>query len=236
MHIYDTRFSFILVVFKYFCVYVFKSNDILILSNTGYAAVSRNWIYGNQIYGWGVPTIVLMVTAIMNLKQEHFGHNAVYDTIKYYSIAILWIINCVLLVVIIYLAIRSPSSMPNRNVLKYRYFQLLNISFTRMLCFNFLKISTNRSKLYFQLFMLTGFLWIFELLSWFLEDQKTTNHFFLVTDCVNALQGLFLFIVMVLLRLHVKRSIGGKGIYCIKFPLKWTQLEDMDDVELLPTA
>lgn len=92
---------------------------------------------------------------------------------------------------------------------------------------------TSRSWKYFQLFLVSGFLWIFELLSWILKDNKAAQEVFLVTDCINSLQGVYLFIVMVLLRLHVRRSLAGKRILCLTLPQKWSALEDADDVELI---
>lgn len=81
--------------------------------------------------------------------------------------------------------------------------------------------------------MVSGFLWIFELLSWILKDNATAQEFFAVTDCINSLQGLYLFIVMVVLRLHVRRSLAGTRIFCLTLPQKWSALEDADDVELI---
>lgn len=81
--------------------------------------------------------------------------------------------------------------------------------------------------------MVSGFLWIFELLSYLLSDYKNLKTFFEITDVINSLQGLYLFIVMVLLRLHVRRSLAGKRILCLTLPQKWSALEDADDVELI---
>lgn len=78
---------------------------------------------------------------------------------------------------------------------------------------------------------MSGFLWIFELASWSFEDSFKS--FFVVTDCINSLQGVYLFIVMVLLRLHVRRSLAGTRILCVTLPQKWSALEDADDVELI---
>ncbi|XP_063703657.1 G-protein coupled receptor Mth2-like [Culicoides brevitarsis] len=175
-------------------------------------SVSRNWIYLNHIYAWGIPSLVLfgivisVLTHGMELEIEVLES---YDYWKYVPIAILWAINCVLLALVIYFAIRCPSEWMNRRVIQYRSWK------------------------YFQLFLVSGFLWIFELLSWFLKDNEAAQPFFEVTDCINALQGLFLFIVMVILRLHVRRSLAGTRIFCFTLPQKWSSLEDADDVELI---
>lgn len=55
-----------------------------------------------------------------------------------------------------------------------------------------------------------------------------------ITDKINALQGVYLFIVMVITRHHVMKSLGSMSL-CgfFLFPKRWAGIEDNDDVELI---
>lgn len=64
-----------------------------------------------------------------------------------------------------------------------------------------------------------------------LAAYKETKIVFTIIDCVYALQGVYIFIVMVLTRRHVKRNLGGMRWCCWAAPLKWSDVDDIADVE-----
>lgn len=78
----------------------------------------------NHIYGWGVPSLALLVIVVKSLLHgmtEEFVNNLKSaELIKYGSIAILWLINCVLLGMVLYYAINCPLERTNRRVIQYR--------------------------------------------------------------------------------------------------------------------
>lgn len=86
-------------------------------------SVSKNWIYLNHIYAWGVPSFVLLIIVINVLLhgiEEEIGHLRSYELTKYVSISILWLINCILLGMVLYYAITCPLDRMNRRVIQYR--------------------------------------------------------------------------------------------------------------------
>lgn len=89
-------------------------------------SISKKWIYLNHIYGWGVPTLVIIITLVNVLmhddirSEEDVKSSSSYEFSKYIPIAILWLINCVLLGMVIYYAVKCPSERMNRRVIQYR--------------------------------------------------------------------------------------------------------------------
>lgn len=75
--------------------------------------------------------------------------------------------------------------------------------FSRLICCT---SNVNRFQLFTRLFFIMGVLWIFELVSWICELANVSENLkqmFVFTDCLNALQGAFIFILFVW-----KRRIG----------------------------
>jgi len=68
------------------------------------------------------------------------------------------------------------------------------------LCLNFCTLLTPRFRLFTRLFAIMGILWAFEFISWemgFLNLNPKFQLIFLVTDCLNALQGVWIFVMFV---------------------------------------
>lgn len=54
-----------------------------------------------------------------------------------------------------------------------------------------------------------------------------------ITDKVNALQGVYLFLIMVIWRHHVRRNLAGRTIFgWFRFPVSWERTQAQDDTEL----
>lgn len=88
-------------------------------------SVSKKWIYLNHIYGWGVPSLVIIITLVNVImdgarSEEEVTNLSSYEFSKYIPIAILWLINCVLLGMVLYYAINCPSEQMNRRFIQYR--------------------------------------------------------------------------------------------------------------------
>lgn len=89
--------------------------------------------------------------------------------------------------------------------------------------------------LYLKLFLVSELLWMihstYTLLPSTLAAYKETKLVFTIIDCVYALQGVYIFIVMVLARRHVKKNLGGMRWCCCSMPQKWSEVDDAADVE-----
>jgi hypothetical protein len=48
-----------------------------------------------------------------------------------------------------------------------------------------------------KLFITMGLLWLMESISWIFEKENEKNYTFFVTDVLNCLQGVFIFIIFV---------------------------------------
>lgn len=97
-------------------------------------SVSKKWMYLNHIYGWGVPSMVLLITLVNILMDEARTEEEIinlrsYEFSKFIPITILWLINCVLLGMVLYYAIKCPSERMNRRVIQYRFVRIVNYYF-----------------------------------------------------------------------------------------------------------
>lgn len=89
-------------------------------------SVSKKWIYLNHIYGWGVPTLVMIITVVNVMMhgvktEEEVINLREYNLSKYIPITILWLINWILLGMVLYYAVQYPTERMNRRVIQYRF-------------------------------------------------------------------------------------------------------------------
>lgn len=91
------------------------------------------------------------------------------------------------------------------------------------------KILTYRLKLCVRLFIIMGVTWIFEIITAILNESRPTlfvKIIFFLLDTFNLLQGLLIFIVLVVFRKKVRRALANKNMCGITFPNSWRYLED----------
>nr|XP_023015694.1 probable G-protein coupled receptor Mth-like 10 [Leptinotarsa decemlineata] len=92
------------------------------------------------------------------------------------------------------------------------------------------KILKYRLKMYVKLFFIMGITWIFEVISALLENYKWIWY---ITDALNALQGLIIFLILVVLRKKVIRSLANRKIFMfLRLPAKWREAKDSECEEL----
>lgn len=99
-------------------------------------------------------------------------------------------------------------------------------SFARFLITNYRR----RCILYLKLFLLGGFTWIFEVLSYMFNDHAPSAWVWMVVDSFNCLHGVLIFFVLIIWRQRIRKELAGKrilGIYC---PTKWADVEDDEEV------
>ncbi|XP_056646704.1 G-protein coupled receptor Mth2-like [Diorhabda sublineata] len=93
------------------------------------------------------------------------------------------------------------------------------------------KIHKYRLRLYVKLFFIMGITWIFEIFSTIFED-KSPNWLWLVTDIVNALQGVIIFLLLVIFRKTIKRTLANRKFIVWRFPPQWKNERDSECEEL----
>lgn len=95
-----------------------------------------------------------------------------------------------------------------------------------------LKILKYKFWLYLKLFFIMGLSWIFELLSFAFNDvHLALDYFWMVTDTINALQGLFIFVILIATRKKVLRDLANKNCCNIPYPKSWKTLQDEEALE-----
>lgn len=63
--------------------------------------------------------------------------------------------------------------------------------------FQYFNMYFSRFSVYLKLFLTMGLLWTMESISWIFEKESEKNYFFIFTDILNCLQGVFIFIIFV---------------------------------------
>lgn len=124
-------------------------------------------------------------------------------------------------------AFRRSSNVPSKFELDR--FRSVEVSFDN----RFLKITFSaRFSLYFRLFIIMGATWIIEILSWaFLRQNDLISAILHVSDVLNCVQGILIFIMFVwtekVKKMIARKLCGGKNvlaylciIYCSAILLK----------------
>uniref|UniRef100_A0A8D8MKH3 G-protein coupled receptor Mth2 n=1 Tax=Culex pipiens TaxID=7175 RepID=A0A8D8MKH3_CULPI len=101
-------------------------------------------------------------------------------------------------------------------------------------------ISPDRKKalrykcmLYLKLFLLAGLIWIFEIISFHVEEGHThRSWFWLLIDSINCLHGVLIFLVLIVWRQRIKRELSGRRILCFRGPASWSELRDDEQEQL----
>uniref|UniRef100_A0A182JL93 G-protein coupled receptors family 2 profile 2 domain-containing protein n=1 Tax=Anopheles atroparvus TaxID=41427 RepID=A0A182JL93_ANOAO len=101
-------------------------------------------------------------------------------------------------------------------------------------------ISPDRKKslrykcmLYLKLFLLSGLIWIFEILSFHMsEGLVPQSWFWIVVDAVNCLHGVLIFFVLIVWRQRIKRELANRRLFCLHAPARWAQLQDDEQEHL----
>lgn len=101
-------------------------------------------------------------------------------------------------------------------------------------------ISPDRKKslrykcmLYLKLFLLSGLIWIFEILSFHMSGSMTEQSWFwIAVDAVNCLHGVLIFFVLIVWRQRIKRELAARRLFCLQAPAHWGQLKDDEQEHL----
>lgn len=87
-----------------------------------------------------------------------------------------------------------------------------------------------RCILYLKLFLLGGFTWIFEVLSFTFNDHAPSAWIWMIVDFFNCLHGILAFCVLILWRQRIRKELAGKQICCIICPAHWADVDDDEQV------
>lgn len=174
------------------------------------------------VYGWGGPLCFLTVSLFTHhLEGEHlkpgFGErNCWFGGAKqvwayfYGPIGILLTLN------IVYLGLAGWR-------LWHQYCDYNSGNKLRVLRF--------RCMLYIKLILAMGITWIFEVVS---SAAGSKDTIWILTDILNALQGLIIFLLLVATRKRVRKLLARKRPCGIAFPKSWAAYEDEECEDVLP--
>ncbi|XP_037029890.1 G-protein coupled receptor Mth2-like [Bradysia coprophila] len=182
--------------------------------------VEKHWYRLNHVYGWCVPTILTITVYITSILEggydPGFGEKSCWFeekqetwTFLYAPISIMLIINIILFAWSAY-GIHSHGndvSPDKRRALIYKF------------------------TLYFKLFILAGFTWIFEVLSYHFQKDFDISYWF-ITDILNALHGVLIFCVLVVWRRRVRKELANRRIFCLRTPASWAENRDPEEEQL----
>nr|CAH7735486.1 unnamed protein product [Callosobruchus chinensis] len=90
-------------------------------------------------------------------------------------------------------------------------------------------VELTRLKLYIKLFFIMGITWLFEVISSAAENYRSLKWLWHVTDIINSLEGLTIFLILVVFRRKVMKHLANKSFCkCLKLPSAWKDLEDSE--------
>ncbi|XP_028166175.1 G-protein coupled receptor Mth2-like isoform X1 [Ostrinia furnacalis] len=174
-------------------------------------------------YGWGVPAVLTLALALVNFlpvpglpdhKKPGIGlnHCWFYGTEHqwYYMYSIMSILIFANICIFIYISIclwKNTFATSHLKALRYKF------------------LMTTR------LFILMGITWIFEMISSLVE----INIGWVIMDIYNTMQGLFIFLVLVVFRRRVVKALYKRGwLDCAAGPLeRWLAVGDDDEQDVI---
>ncbi|XP_044265758.1 G-protein coupled receptor Mth2-like [Tribolium madens] len=180
------------------------------------------WLYIYCSFGCGGPTfltIVLSIAQSMNESDSHPGFGETKCWFKstktqflyfYTPMAILLFLNIIYYASTIATLWKSLKSVDEKKtkVMKYRL----------LLCV--------------KLFFIMGISWIFELLSAGFQDNNTLQTIWHVTDVLNTLQGILIFLILVVFRKKVVRGLADRSFCGVRLPGRWRGAADEECGEI----
>ncbi|XP_040155822.1 probable G-protein coupled receptor Mth-like 11 [Anopheles arabiensis] len=90
-----------------------------------------------------------------------------------------------------------------------------------------------KCMLYLKLFLLSGLIWVFEILSFHMsEGLVPQSWFWIIVDAVNCLHGVLIFFVLIVWRQRIKRELANRWVFCFRAPARWAELKDDEQEHL----
>ncbi|KAJ9600194.1 hypothetical protein L9F63_009528, partial [Diploptera punctata] len=173
------------------------------------------------VYGWGGPLLFQIVALASHHLPEHnlirpnFGVSTCWFhgpaekwTYFYGPVAVLLICNFVFFVWTAWCLWKGckDQSAPKLRCLRYK------------------------CLLYLKLFLVMGITWIFELMSFIVDSS---SGFWFVTDLLNCLQGLIIFLILVVFRKKALRGLVKRRPFGFNCPKKWATGVDEESEGML---
>ncbi|XP_033229424.1 probable G-protein coupled receptor Mth-like 1 isoform X2 [Belonocnema kinseyi] len=171
------------------------------------------------VIGWGAPLCFLIAALVIHFLQDpnlqplfgkaHCWFKGDFETMAYFygPISILLTIN------VVYLSLTCWR-------LWHEYQESSG---------NKIKLMRKKCLLYVKLILVMGVTWIFEIIAFFTEPHHEA---WVLTDVLNSLQGVIIFIIFVVTRKRVRKLLAQKKPFGINFPKSWTAYEDEECEEI----
>ncbi|KAK6625721.1 hypothetical protein RUM43_006020 [Polyplax serrata] len=170
-------------------------------------------------YAWGCPTVILIVTLIIDhtpnlpdyIIKPNIGTKKCYfetkmATLAYFYAPMAAIVVCDI-VLFVLTAIKICKVRRETKVLTQNESRRND------------EASKQRYNLYLKLFLVMGINWVMEIISWIFEGPKGLWY---ITDSMNSLQGLFIFLIFVWNR-KIKKVIQTK--FCPRLASRETETQ-----------
>lgn len=175
----------------------------------------KQWYALYCIYAYTLPSCFLIAVIISHYTpgahmKPHFGETSCWfkgfeETWLFFygPISILLIVNILLFV---WSSVKLWTSTPDVHATKLR-----SKRYRFLICI--------------KLFFIMGLLWVFEILS-YASGNSTEVSFWTITDYVNALQGVLIFLLLVVFRKRALRGLAHSSLMCFQMPTSWKTLID----------
>lgn len=232
LQLHSTNFSFTTCVSQAFFTYFWTLAAFFWLNIVSYnvwrsvilhhfRASDNQMFFWCCVYGWGGPLLFLVVALAThhlpgdNIIRPNFGVSTCWFdgpaekwTYFYGPVAVLLFCNSVFFV---WTAWRLWKDCKGQSAPKLR-------------CLRY------KCLLYLKLFLVMGITWVFELLSFIVDSS---SGFWLVTDLLNCLQGLIIFLILVVFRKKALRGLVKRRPWGFNCPKKWAAGVDEESEGML---
>lgn len=194
---------------------------VQILINIKHSSSNESWrkFMWYALYAWGAPAVLTAVLIIVNYHpgapmRPGIGHNQCWfidmKRTWIYMYSVLTILMAANLAIFVYVSVflwKHTFSSSHLQALRYK------------------------SWMMFRLFIIMGLPWIFEMVT----SLTPVHTFWVIVDIVNCLQGLIVFLILVVFRRRVIKALYKRNALLCLGGLAETYLKGADDEENIVT-
>ncbi|XP_019867980.1 G-protein coupled receptor Mth2 isoform X2 [Aethina tumida] len=182
-----------------------------------------NWKLVFYIYGYGGPILMLFLILIIH----NGGHSRTHELHPGVGEAQCWFKSVTTTMLYFGLPIGTILTV---NLVLYIWTAIVLWRQLRNVDEKETKVLQYRAKMCAKLFIVMGLTWFLELVSTFVESRTSKyTVYFIISDIVNGLTGLSIFLITVVFRKKVIRGLANKQLCCrYKLPADWKRARDSE--------
>ncbi|KAG5672696.1 hypothetical protein PVAND_002805 [Polypedilum vanderplanki] len=171
------------------------------------------WYILNHVYAWTFAITMTTIVAYKHVLKPSLGVTSCWFHQNHDQWILVYLPISIMLSINVVLSVWSSIHLNNPN------YTLDTIRVLRKKCI-----------LYLKLFLLGGFTWIFEVLSYTFNDHSPSAWVWIIIDSLNCLHGVLVFCVLILWRQRIRKELANQKILGFTCPSHWADINNDEQI------